>query len=139
MFKYAVSLSLLISFQVFAHEGHDHGPAAVPVQKGGIVRSLETVNLELVFKDKTVSIYPFKTEMNPKTPGKLTPADIGAYPVSATVEMPKAKPVALALKPAGDHWEASVDAKGVHRFTVVLDIKQGGHSDKVKWTVEPGQ
>lgn len=131
------SLILVFANTSMAHEGHDHGPGNIPLQKGGVMRSLETVNLELVYKDKSVAIYPFETKQDPRTPGKLTPADVGRFPVSATLELPKAKTQNVELKPAGDHWLATVDPKGAHRFTFVLAITQGGHNDKVKWTVEP--
>jgi hypothetical protein len=128
---------LLFPLAGLAHEGHDHGPGNVPLQKGGIMRSLETVHLELVYKDKSVEIYPFETQVDPKTPGKLKPAEVSRFPVSATVELPKAKAQKVELTPSGDHWTASLDPKGAHRFTLILAIKQGGHDDKVKWTVEP--
>lgn len=136
MFKFIFSL-LLLPFISAAHEGHDHGPGKVSLQKGGIMRSLETVHLELVYKDKTVEIYPFETQVDPKTPSKLKSADVHRFPVSATVEMPKAKAQSIELKPNGDHWTAALDPKGAHRFTLILAITQGGHADKVKWTVEP--
>ncbi|MGE3760553.1 MAG: hypothetical protein AB7H97_22495 [Pseudobdellovibrionaceae bacterium] len=132
-----LSACSLMAFPSQAHEGHDHGPGTVPSQKGGVMRSLETINLELVYKDKSIEIYPFSTEIDAKTPGKLKPMDISRYPVSATIELPKKKPAAIDLKPAGDHWAASFDAQEAHRFTLVLSIKQGGHQDKVKWTIEP--
>lgn len=133
----AIVFSALLSTHAFAHEGHDHGPGNVPLQKGGVMRTLETVNLELVYKDKTIDVYAFSTEADPKAPGKLKPADVSQYPVSATIELPKSKPTSIELKTAGDHWTASFDPKDTHRFTFVLSIKQGGHSDKVKWTIEP--
>ncbi len=138
MHRFILSLVLLLlPFTGAAHEGHDHGPSKVPLQKGGVMRSLETVHLELVYKDKSVEIYPFETKLDPKTPGKLKPADVGRFPVSATVELPKTKTQNVELKPTGDHWTAALDPKGAHRFTLTLAIKQGGHSDQVKWTIEP--
>ncbi|MGE3684058.1 MAG: hypothetical protein AB7G93_20245 [Bdellovibrionales bacterium] len=137
MGKTVLSLFLVLSFSARAHEGHDYGSGSVPLQKGGVMRSLETVHLELVYKDKSIWIYPFEVKSDPKNPGKLKPAEPGKFPVSATVELPKAKPQLVELKPAGDHWIASLDPKGAHRFTVILKITQGGHDDQVKWTVEP--
>ncbi|MBX3022654.1 MAG: hypothetical protein KF799_13360 [Bdellovibrionales bacterium] len=135
MYKLIFSAALFFSFSTFAHEGHDHGPSALPVQKGGILRSLETVHLELVYKDKTLQIFPFEKE--PVSPGKLAAAPLSRFPATATIEFPRQKAQPLELKTAGDHWEAAVDPKGAHRFTVVLTIHQGGHKDAVKWTVEP--
>lgn len=131
-----ILFALLFALSAQAHEG-DHGPGSVPLQKGGVMRALETVNLELVFKEGEVRIYPFDVKTDPKNPGKLAPSQPDQYPVSATVELPRSKPQPLPLKVSGDHWLAKFDPKGAHRFTVVLDIKQGGHEDKIKWTVEP--
>lgn len=138
MFKVIVGLALIgLALKAGAHEGHDHGPGNVPLQKGGIMRSLETVHLELVYKDKSIEIYPFENQTGSKGATKLNPADPNRFPVSAVVELPKAKAQTVELKPAGDHWAVSFDPKGAHRFTFILAIQQGGHNDKVKWTVEP--
>lgn len=133
----AVSIFSVLSLTAGAHEGHDHGPGKVPLQKGGVMRSLETVNLELVYSNNSIQIYPFETKQDPKNPGKLKSAELAKFPVTATIELPKSKPQKLELKQSGDHWEAFVDSKGAHRFTVLLAITQGGHNDKVKWTIEP--
>jgi hypothetical protein len=111
-----------------AHEG-EHGPSTVQAPKGGVMRSLETVHLELLSKGNTIQIYAYETD--------LKPSDVSKYPVSASVTFPKKKSEALVLQNKGDHWEADVDAKGAHRYTLLLDIKQDGHQDKVKFTVEP--
>lgn len=124
-------LALAFFTDAHAHEGHDHGPGSVQAPKGGIIRSLETMNLELLAKGKTISIYVYDK--------KLKPEDVSKFPVSATVTLPKKKPEPLSLIPSGDHWKGEFDAKGAHRYSLMLNIKQGGHDDKVKFTVEPKQ
>jgi hypothetical protein len=129
----AFSLALLTSSSfvgsAVAHEGHDHGPAQVQAPKGGIIRSLETVHLELLNRGKTISVYIY--DLN------LKPEDVKKFPVSATVALPKKKAQPLPLVEKGDHWEAEFDAKGAHRYNFELSIKQGGHNDKLNFTVEP--
>lgn len=129
MFKISLIAAMLVSVFAFAHEGHDHGPGQVQAPKGGVIRSLETVHLELLTKGKTVSIYVYDMDLKPE--------QVSKFPASATVALPKKKSEPLKLTEKGDHWEAEFDAKGAHRFTVELSIKQGGHDDKVKFTVEP--
>ncbi len=73
MRKLILIFTLASSF-CWAHEGHDHGPGQVPLQKGGVMRSLETVHLELVFKDNAVKIYPFETAIDQKS-SQLKSAD----------------------------------------------------------------
>ncbi len=123
--------TLLTTSPTLAHEGHDHGPSTVQAPKGGVIRSLETVHLELLTKGKTLAIYAYDTN--------LKPAEASSFPLTATVTLPRKKAESLALTPKGDHWEAEFDAKGAHRYTLELSIRQGGHDDKVKYTVEPKQ
>ncbi|MBX2986276.1 MAG: hypothetical protein KF802_00120 [Bdellovibrionaceae bacterium] len=120
--------SLWLGLAVSAHEGHD-APGAITAPKGGIVRSLEEVHLELLAEGKTLRLYAYSTD--------LKPADVTKYPVSATVTLPKKKAVALPLVAKGDHWEAQFDAKGAHRYKLEIRIQQGGHDDKVSYNVEP--
>jgi len=128
MFKSIVLAGLLaMPYAMFAHEGH--GPSTVQAPKGGVMRSLETVHLELLSKGNTIQIYAYEKD--------LKPSDVTKYPVSASVALPKKKSEVLALKSKGDHWEAEFDPKGAHRYSLELDIKQDGHQDKVKFTVEP--
>jgi len=119
----------LICTPILAHEGHDHGPKSVQAPKGGIIRSLETIHLELVTEGKTINIYVYDKN--------LKPADVKNFPANLTVTLPKKKSESLQLASKGDHWEAIFDSKNSHRFVLQLSIKQGGHDDKVKWTVEP--
>lgn len=130
MFKsLLVGIALLVAHKALAHEGHDHGPGQIQAPKGGVIRSLETVHLELLTKGKSLSIYAYDSSLNPQ--------DVTKFPVSATVTLPKKKSENLALIPKGDHWEAEFDAKDAHRFALELSITQGGHKDKVKFNVEP--
>ncbi|XGC79442.1 hypothetical protein ACES2L_08890 [Bdellovibrio bacteriovorus] len=127
--KKLITCLLFISAIANAHEGHDHGPGAIQAPKGGVVRSLETINLELLANDKNVQIYVYDKD--------LAPAKAKDYPASLTMALPKKKAEVVELKDAGDHWTANIDPKNAHRYTLELAIKQGGHNDKVKWVVEP--
>lgn len=125
----SIVAALVVSFSAFAHEGHDHGPSHVQAPKGGVVRSLEGVHLELLVKGKTLQLYAYDKD--------LKPADLDKYPVSATVALPRKKAEPLKLNVNGDHWVAEFDAKGAHRYTFEVTIRQSGHDDKVRFTVEP--
>lgn len=129
MSKILFALTLLISSLVFAHEGHDHGPSAVQAPKGGVIRSLETVHLELVAKGPEVKIYPYDLQ--------LKPMEVSKFPASVALALPKKKTAEAKLVEKGDHWLLQSDVKGVHRYTLEMTIKQGGHDDKIKWVVEP--
>ncbi|WP_413289167.1 hypothetical protein [Bdellovibrio sp. HCB337] len=131
--KLMMSVLLTLSLNVFAHEGHDHdGPTNVQAPKGGVIKGLEETYVEVVSKGKDVKIYLYDKELKPQ--------DVTKYKVSAEAELPKAKkkePVTLTSK--GTHFEASFDAKGAHRYTLIVSVvdPKTGHDDSLKFTVEP--
>lgn len=127
-------LTFLTVFFVFAnflqaHEGDHHAPSSVQAPNGGIIQSLESIHLELLTKGNVLQVYVYNSD--------LTPADVSKYPISAKIVFPKKKSQVIVLTPNKNYWEASVDAKGAHRFTLEISIKQAGHNDKIKFTVEP--
>ena len=130
MFKVLViTLVTFLSVELFAHEGHGHGPSQVQAPKGGIIRSLETVHVELIVKGNTLELYAYGLD--------LKPMQVKAYPATATVTLPRKPAQKVALVDKGDHWQAEYDAKGAHRYGLELAIRQGGHDDKIKFNVEP--
>lgn len=126
-------LTILFSFGLVfaarAHEGHgDIGSIQPP--KGGVVKSLETVHLEMVNLGKEIRIYVYDKEVKPQ-PTK-------DYPLTAKVQLPRKKGTQdLKLDDKGTHWVTQFDPKGAHRFDLILNIEQGGHKDTVTFTVEP--
>ena len=128
-----ILISTLFAANVFAHEGHDHdAPASVKPVKGGIVRSLEELNVEVVTKGKDVTIYMFDHDMKPRKTEGLK--------VSAEAELPRKKGKSvLVLKDNGDHYTTVYDAKNAHRYDLKLKIfdPKVGHDDDLKFTIEP--
>ncbi len=125
-----------IAFHSFAHEGHDNdAPIMVKALKGGVVKSLEETNVEVVSKGNKIVVYLFdKKESDPK------PLDVTPFTVSAKAEMPRTKKTEeIVLKPMGNFFEATFDSKGTHRYTLLLSVKdpKTGHDDKLKFTIEP--
>ncbi len=128
IFAALLALALLPPAAV-AHEGHHDAPGAVQAPKGGQIKTLETIHLEPLTEGKTARIYVY--DLN------LKPADAAKYPVTGSVTLPKKKAEPITLETKGDHWAFEYDAKKAHRYTFELSIKQGGHDDKIKWTIEP--
>ncbi len=134
-----VLVALIFSFSAtknFAHEGHDNdAPTMVKSLKGGVVKSLAETNVEVVSKGNKIEIYLFnKNESDPK------PMDVAPFTVTAKAQMPRTKKTEdIILKPKGNFFEASFDAKGTHRYTLLLSVKdpKTGHDDKLKFTIEP--
>ncbi|WP_374029099.1 hypothetical protein [Bdellovibrio bacteriovorus] len=118
---------------VSAHEGHDHdGPAMVQAPKGGVIKSLEEVHVEVVSKGKDIKVYLYNKD--------LKPADASQFKIKLKAELPRSKKTEeLTYKTEAHHLEASFDAKGAHRYNLIVlitDAKQG-HEDKLTFTVEP--
>lgn len=122
-------VTMVMSLSLHAHEGHDHGPSMIAPPKGGVIRSLETIHLELLPQGKTVKIFVYDK--------KMEPVEAKKYPVSAMATRPRKQAEAVELKTKKSHWEFEYDAKGSHRYTLQLSIEQGGHKDKVQWNIEP--
>ncbi len=118
---------------VLAHEGHDHdGPSDFQPQKGGIVKSVEEINIEVVDKGAKIEIYFYDHD------GKQKSAD--SFQATAEAKLPKGKKTEkLTMTPIADHFEITYAApKGAHRYSLVLNIKdtKEAHSDKVTFTIE---
>lgn len=125
-------MTALILPWAHSHEGHHHGAEGVKPQKGGVLQTLETIHLELVQMNKEVRVYVFSKDKPPK------PLPTKSYPVSARVVYPRGKGESkVELTAKKDHWSATVDSKGMHRYDFILNIEQGGHKDDVKFTIEP--
>jgi hypothetical protein len=131
MIRYVMVVLFVLSSTIYssAHEGHHHGPSTADAPHGGMMKSLETVNIEVVYREKTVRAYIYDKNMK-----ALKAKD---YKVSAEVSLPRKKASALAGVTDKDHWRYPFDAKGAHRFTFFLNIEQGGHKDRLKWNIEP--
>lgn len=131
----AILFALLLPLSAQAHEGHDHdSPKGQRAVRGGIVKVLERVHVEVVAKGTDVKVYLFPLE------GEKKALDPAAFALSAAAELPRTKksePLKLTLKP--DVAEATFDAKGAHRYTFVLKLTDPElkHEDTLKFTVEP--
>lgn len=130
--------SVFLSLSGHAHEGHDHdGPSSFQPQNGGIVKSTEEINVEVVTKDSFVKLYFYDME------GKIKPKE--SFGVTAEAQVPKSKKktkLVLTERNEGDkfdHYEISDGPKNVHRYTLALQLKEhsGGHNDKLTFTIEP--
>ncbi len=116
-----------------AHEGHDHeGPISIPAPKGGIIKSLEGTSVEVVSRGKEIKMYLYDKETKPQS--------TSGFLVAAKVELPRTKKQeAITLTAKDTFYEATYDAKGLHRYTLLISIKdlKTGHDDKLSFTIEP--
>ncbi len=124
---------VFFSLTGFTHEGHDHGaPKGIVAPKGGLIRALEQTIVEVVAKANTIKIYLYDRE--------LKPLEVAPFTITAKAQKPRVKKKDdIILKPSGNYFEGTYDAGGIHRFTLLLSVKdpKEEHSDNLKYTIEP--
>lgn len=118
---------------LMAHEGHDHdAPVSVQAPKGGIIRKLETHFVEVVAKGKDIKIYLYSQDLKTVEPK--------GFKVFVKAQLPKKKnQESLSLKTENGVMFASFDAKGAHRYTLLLTISEPNdtHQNTLKFNIEP--
>lgn len=124
---------ILLSVTASAHDGHDHDmPKGLSAPKGGTIKAIERILVEVVNKGNDIKIYIYDKELKPQ--------DAALYNVTAVVQKPRVKKLEeVNLKATGNMLETSYDAGGIHRYTLVLKVKdpQEKHADTMKFVIEP--
>lgn len=126
------TLALGVATTAWAHEGHHDSPGMVQAPKGGVIKSLEESHVEVVTKGNDIKVYLYSKD--------LKPADATRFKVKLFTEIPRTKKKeSLSFKVQGNLLEANFDAKGIHRYTLIVNINDSvtGHDDNLKFTVEP--
>lgn len=121
--------SSTLSFSVLAHGDHDHGPSAKSSPKGGRMLETEGLHIELVNKAHEIIIYVYDNEMKPLK-------DLTILSAKFTSQLPRKEKLPLDLKIMNDHFHGKFDKGPAHRFDLEMTLSFGGHTDKLKWTVE---
>ncbi|MBY0554547.1 hypothetical protein K2P97_08460 [bacterium] len=123
----------LLSITALAHDGHDHDmPKGLSAPKGGTIKAIERILVEVVSKGNDIKIYIYDKELKPQ--------DAAQYNVTAVAQKPRVKKLdEVTLKATGNMLEATYDAGGTHRYTLVLKVKdpQEKHADTMKFVIEP--
>jgi hypothetical protein len=126
-------IAALFALTAFSHEGHDHdAPTTIQAPKGGVVKALDEARVEAVSKGKDIKIYLYDKDMKPKSTKGFT--------LKATAELPRTKKTEeVKLTAKESSFEGSYDAKGMHRYTLKLEVTDPGtgHSDQLSFTIEP--
>lgn len=126
--KIIVSIVLLGSLNIFAHEGHDNVPGALKANHGGTVKAGKEINLEYVVAGNVIKIYPVShdgKDLN-QTEAKLT----------ATAKAPKGKAEPAKLEFKDGSYVATVDFKGAYRIEMNVAAEIKGKKDLFKFQVE---
>ncbi len=123
-----VSVLLLGSLGLFAHEGHDDAPGALKANHGGVVKAGKEINLEYVVAGAEVKIYPVSHD------GKeLTQTEAKLL---ATTKLPKGKSEPAPLEYKDGSYLAKVDFKGAYRIEMNVTAEVKGKRDSFKFQIE---
>lgn len=129
----SLMVGMVVPSSAFAHEGHSHdAPARRQAPKGGIIKSLEQVWVEVVPKGAQLKIYLYDKEMKPRA--------TEGFKIQAQAELPRKKGKHdLQLSDTGLGYDTEFEAKGSHRYTLILKIRdpKEKHEDTLNFTIEP--
>ncbi len=127
-----------LTTNLHAHEGHHDLPGNISLGvPGAIARSTEDGHFGLVtqsdskLKQDRLALYFFSLDDTKK------PSAIEGIKLETELQLPGKKVQKLEFKPNGNHWEAVVSTKGIHRYTLSIRtlFKTGTHG--LKYTLEP--
>ena len=130
-----LAFTLGAGVQSWAHEGHN-APGSVQAQHGGTVKATKSFYIELVQEGNTLKLYPMGHDFKP--------VPLKEVQIEATAQLPKAKAktsVKFSEHAVDDatqsHYMGSFDAKGAHRYTLVVTAQYRGKKEAVTFQVEP--
>lgn len=125
-----LSLAFLVSlsFNSFAHEGHDQAPGTIKSLHGGVVKSGKELNLEVIMSGTEVTLYPISHT------GKDLAASSIKLEAMAKPKKGKAYPVVFTADKVG--LKATVDLMGANRLPIDVNITSNGKTDKFSIQVE---
>ncbi len=116
-----------------SHEGHNHdAPTTIKAPKGGMIKSLDESRIEVLSKGSNLKIYLYDKDMKP-----AVSAD---FKMTAKAVMPRTKKTEeIKLEAKDGFYEGVYDAKGVHRYTLKLEVThlKVGHTDDLTFNIEP--
>lgn len=123
------TLAVMIASPILAHEGHADAPGSVVPPHGGKIQATSELYLEFVKSGDVVKIFPMSHDLKPVPTSEIT--------LSIQLELPRQK-VKQPVSPEtqSDSWSAKIDAKGAHRFTLIVASKRKNKSETVKFTAE---
>jgi hypothetical protein len=130
--------AVMVSFSQKSHSGADHhghnhdAPGLVQAPKGGLIKSLDSIHVEVVNKGKNIQIHFYDHAMKQ--------VDAKGIVTLAEVALPRSKgKEKITLIPNGQSLEYTYDAKKAHRYTLHLLVTDPTEKQptNLTFTVEP--
>lgn len=129
MFKKIILASvMMVTVNLFAHEGHDQVPGALKANHGGVVKAGHQINLEYVVSENTVKIFPVSHDGIDLLQNEVK--------ISATVKAPKGKAEPAKLEFKDGSYVTTVDFKGAYRIEMVVTAEIKTKKDSFKFQIE---
>ncbi|MFN7906401.1 MAG: hypothetical protein ACK5P5_14565 [Pseudobdellovibrionaceae bacterium] len=130
------ALTVLMSQSVLSgpdEHGHNHdAPGLVQAPKGGLIKTLDSIHVEVVNKGQNVQIHFYDHDMKQ--------VDAATITTTGEVELPRTKKKEkIALVKKDQSLEYTYDAKKSHRYTLHLMVKDPTQKspNALTFTVEP--
>ncbi len=129
MFKQIIiSIMLLGTLTLSAHEGHDQAPGTIKSNHGGVVKAGKIINLEYVVAGSEVKLFPASHD------GK--DLNISDVQMTVTAKLPKGKAEVLKLENTNGSLVTTVDFKNAYRVEMNVEANYQGKKSTFKFQVE---
>lgn len=125
----SLMLCLLLSFQLVAHEGHDHSPGRKDAPHGGVVKESKDYHFELVSTDTDIMIFPYDVDMKPIK-------ELSSIKIEAHTKKPRQDKNPLKFEVMGNHWHAKFDKGDSHRYNVYLTLVGNDKKEELEWVID---
>lgn len=126
--KIILSVVLLSSLHILAHEGHDNAPGTIKANHGGIVKPGKEINLEYVVENSEVKLFPLSHDGKDLTAGEVQ--------LTVNTKLPKGKLESLKVESKDGVFVAKVNFKTAYRIEMIVDAEVQGKKTTFKFQVE---
>lgn len=126
--KIILSILIIASIPIFAHEGHDETPGAFKANHGGAVKAGKEINLEYVVSGAQVKLFLISHEGKDLSPNEVK--------LTATTQLPKGKAEVAKLEIQDGAFVTHIDFKNTFRVEMNVSASKAGKTDTFKLQIE---
>lgn len=119
----------LLSFNLAAHEGHDHTPGRKDAPKGGVVKESPSYHFELVEAGKELMLFIYDVDMKPIK-------EVQSISLNAFTQIPRQEKKALKMGVMGDHYHGQFDKGSAHRYDFLVQVQDKEETIELKWVID---
>lgn len=119
----------LLSFNLVAHEGHDHTPGRKDAPNGGVVKETPSYHFEMVESGKDLMLFVYDVNMKPIE-------EIKKISLSAYTQLPRQEKKPLEMGVMGNHFHGQFDKGSAHRFDLLVNVQDQDKTVELKWVID---